>query len=236
MAEQNLPSSPHGGKLIQIRRAGVEDDATKELAENELKLQVSSQERSALRNLADGILSPLEGFMGCDDYSHVISEMRLSNGVPWTIPLLLHAPEDFRVAEGDQVTLVDETDGTPLALFNFKEEFRIKKQEHAMKVFGTTEIEHPDVARIYRSHERILGGRVKLVVKQQSKFDSYALTPKETRRIFQERAWKTILAFQTRNAPHIGHEYVQKTGLTFADGIFINPVLGKKKPGDFKDR
>jgi sulfate adenylyltransferase len=66
-------------------------------------------------------------------------------------------------------------------------------------------------------------------------YADYTLTPKETRILFSEKGWNTVVAFQTRNAPHINHEYLQKSALALVDGLFINPVLGKKKTGDFKD-
>jgi len=84
-------------------------------------------------------------------------------------------------------------------------------------------------------NESIIGGKITLLENEQREFDNYNLTPKETRFLFKEKGWKEIVAFQTRNPPHIGHEYVQKTALTFVDGIFINPIIGKKKTGDFKD-
>ena len=64
---------------------------------------------------------------------------------------------------------------------------------------------------------------------------SFRLTSAETRVLFREKGWRTVVGFQTRNIHHLGHEYVQKTALTFVDGLFINPVIGKKKAGDFKD-
>ena len=83
--------------------------------------------------------------------------------------------------------------------------------------------------------DHFIGGNIILINKEKRNFDDYNLTPKETRILFEEKGWKEIVAFQTRNPPHLGHEYVQKTALTFVDGIFINPIIGKKKPGDFKD-
>jgi sulfate adenylyltransferase len=123
-----------------------------------------------------------------------------------------------------------------VGLLEFGELFSISKKEYAKKVFGTEDEAHPGVAKTYASSDRVVGGKLKSVVKfDKGPFENFTLSPKETRVLFKEKGWKDIIAFQTRNAPHIGHEYVQKTGLAFADGIFINPVLGKKKAGDFTD-
>jgi sulfate adenylyltransferase len=83
--------------------------------------------------------------------------------------------------------------------------------------------------------DKFIGGNIILLENEKREFDEYNLTPRETRILFREKGWGEIVAFQTRNPPHLGHEYVQKTALTFVDGILINPIIGKKKPGDFKD-
>jgi sulfate adenylyltransferase len=83
--------------------------------------------------------------------------------------------------------------------------------------------------------DKFIGGNIILLSSKKRPFDNYHLNPRETRILFKEKGWREIVAFQTRNPPHLGHEYVQKTALTFVDGIFINPIIGKKKPGDFKD-
>ncbi len=83
--------------------------------------------------------------------------------------------------------------------------------------------------------EVLLGGPVDLLEMTPTPFDRWKLSPKETRVLFEAKGWRTVVGFQTRNTPHIGHEYVQKAALTFTDGLFINPVIGRKKKGDFKD-
>ena len=103
------------------------------------------------------------------------------------------------------------------------------------KVFGTTDPAHPGVAKVMGMKDVLLAGKVDLVTMAPTPFDRWKLTPKETRVLFKDKGWRTVVGFQTRNTPHIGHEYVQKAALTFTDGIFINPVIGKKKKGDFKD-
>ncbi|MFX1598702.1 MAG: sulfate adenylyltransferase, partial [Promethearchaeota archaeon] len=109
------------------------------------------------------------------------------------------------------------------------------KEDYAKKVFGTTDSSHPGVAKVMQSNDTLIGGEIELINSTDNPFLHYALRPIETRVLFKERGWRTVVGFQTRNAPHMGHEYVQKTALTFVDGLFINPVIGKKKPGDFKD-
>ncbi|HZW55653.1 MAG TPA: sulfate adenylyltransferase [Nitrososphaerales archaeon] len=230
-----MASVPHGGKLVQIElMKGDSRDKAKDLSEA-IKVKISFETRIQIFNISNGILSPLNGFMGSEDCQNVIDNMRLANDTPWTIPVLLHVPEEFAAGNGDEITLVDESD-TPVAQLVFEELYKINKREYAMKVFGTEEEAHPGVAKTYAASDRILAGKLKAVTKYENNaFENYTLVPKETRVLFKEKGWKDVIAFQTRNAPHIGHEYVQKTALAFADGIFINPVLGKKKAGDFKD-
>ncbi len=231
-----MAPAPHGGRLVQIAQIEASPEKTKELSEN-LKVVISNETRVAIFNISNGILSPLSGFMSFNDYENVLDSMRLSDDTPWTIPLLLHVPEDFKAGTGDEITLVNQADGSPAAVVSFEESFSISKREYAKKVFGTEDEAHPGVAKIYSMSSKVVSGRIRAVSKfpLNSVFERFTLTPKETRILFQEKGWKDIIAFQTRNAPHIGHEYVQKTALAFADGIFINPVLGKKKQGDFKD-
>ena len=109
------------------------------------------------------------------------------------------------------------------------------KGEFAEKVFLTTDKAHPGVTKVYRLGECLLGGSIEMFGKVEPPFSRFYLRPVETRVLFKERGWRSVAGFQTRNVPHLGHEYVQKTALTFVDGIFINPVIGKKKSGDFKD-
>jgi sulfate adenylyltransferase len=228
-----MVSIPHGGRLVRLEAAEPNRERMKEFAEGP-SLQVSDEAAVTVDNIAKGVLSPLEGFMGEADYRSVIQSMRLSNDAPWTIPILLNVPEPAPVSVKDEATLVD-SNGLPLGVLEVEELFRISKGEYARKVFGTEDAAHPGVAKVQASSGLVAGGRLKSVVTRKTPFDDVTLSPMETRVLFREKGWKDVIAFQTRNAPHIGHEYVQKMALLTADGLFINPVLGKKKPGDFRD-
>jgi sulfate adenylyltransferase len=227
---------PHGGKLVDRVLVGEcrKDilDASRALP----KLRISDESVSDVENIATGVFSPLEGFMGKADLRSVLNEMRLPNDLPWTIPIVLDAePEEAaRFKEGKDILLENES-GRPIAVLHLEEKYRYDRDELAEKVFLTMDRAHPGVAKVAGMKDVLLAGPLDLLEISPTPFDRYKLSPKETRILFREKGWKTIVAFQTRNTPHIGHEYVQKTALTFTDGVFVNPVIGKKKKGDFKD-
>jgi len=227
---------PHGGKLVDR----VLDGACREdfLASSRglPKLTINDESVSDVENICRGVFSPLEGFTGKADFRNILNEMRLPNDLPWTIPIVLDVdPEEaVKFKEGKDVLLVSES-GRPVAVLHLEEKYQYDKDELAEKVFLTMDRAHPGVAKIAGMKDVLLAGPLDLLEVSPTPFDRYKLSPKETRILFREKGWKTIVAFQTRNTPHIGHEYVQKTALTFTDGVFVNPVIGRKKKGDFKD-
>ena len=228
-----MASQPHGGKLVQVRQHA--DHSAFSGFSGGQKIRVGEEMRQTVANLASGVYSPLDGFMGEDEYLGVIDQMRLPSDVPWTIPILLTPPEIPKAKAGDELLIVDQKD-EPLAVLEYGGSFAFSKKEYAIKVFGSEDEKHPGVAKIYAGLDRAVSGRLKSAARQDyGRFSDYTLTPKETRVLFAERGWKTVVAFQTRNAPHINHEYLQKSALALVDGLFVNPVLGKKKPGDFQD-
>jgi sulfate adenylyltransferase len=228
--------NPHGGKLVS-RVLG--DDAKCELLEKAHslpKIALDSESLSDVGNIATGVFSPLEGFMGRDDFQHVLRHMRLGSDLPWSIPIVLDVDKGQASAlkVGKDIVLADEAGG-PMAVLHLEEKYEFDKEEMARLVFQTTDALHPGVAKVLAMKDVLLGGKIDLIKEPPTPFERYKLSPRETRVLFKEKGWRTIVGFQTRNTPHIGHEYVQKAALTFVDGIFINPVIGKKKKGDYKD-
>jgi sulfate adenylyltransferase len=232
----NLVSSPHGGKLVDLVAKEDEKEALLKEAKELNSLRINDESVIDLVNIAHGVYSPLEGFMVSEDFDNVVEDMRLSNDTPWTIPIVLDVSKDeiLNIKEGDDVVLLQDNK-LPLALMHVEEIYKYNKKKFAFRVFKTTDSNHPSVYKILNMKELLIGGKIKLIQNPSLKFEKYTLFPKETRVLFNEKGWRTIVAFQTRNAPHIGHEYLQKTALSFTDGVFINPVIGKKKAGDFRD-
>lgn len=227
---------PHGGRLVNRMLKGIDRRRAIEAAKELPKLGIGQESAMCAENIAKGVFSPLEGFLSSDDYENVLDQMRLANDLPWTIPIVLDAStEEVKgVRGGDQIVLTMDGFG-PVALMNVEEVYSFEKKRLAKRVFKTTDSRHPGVARTLGMKDVLVGGQIGLIEAPKSRFRRYALSPIETRVLFKARGWRTIAGFQTRNVPHLGHEYVQKTALAFVDGIFINPIIGTKKRGDFKD-
>ena len=230
-----MVSRPHGGRLVELIARGRRRERLLREAEEMPRIPLNDGLAADTVNIAHGVYSPLEGFLGSDDLYHVLHDMRLSDDTPWTIPITLDAPRETVEAlrEGDEAALYYH--GRPLAVMRIEEIYTWDKEEYCRLVFKTVDRNHPGVAKTMKREEYFIAGRIELIDEPPEPFEKYRLWPKETRVLFQAKGWRTIAGFQTRNVPHRGHEYVQKAALTFVDGLFINPLVGWKKPGDYRD-
>lgn len=219
----------HGGKLI--------NRITKADSSGLYSIIISDDLANDVENIADGVFSPLEGFLGKKDFENVISKGRLSNGLAWTIPIVLDVDKStaVKIKKASKITLQN-SQGVQIAILHVKEIFRFDKEKTAKEVYGTIDSSHPGVAKTMSMQEYLVGGKIDYIQRpEESEIRKYRLTPLQTREIFAKAGWKTIVAFQTRNPPHVAHEMLQKASITTRDGVFVNPVIGKKKSGDFVD-
>ena len=214
--------NPHGGELVD--RTGERPDGLDSLE----TIALTSRELSDLDLLASGALSPLEGFMGAEDYEQVVAEMRLASGLPWALPVCLAVDA---APKGDRVALADES-GRPVAVLEVEGVFDYDRDREAERCFGTSDGEHPGVARLYEQKPRYLSGRVTVFERATPAYPELALDPAETRAEFARRGWKRIVGFQTRNPIHRAHEYLTKGALETVDGLLVHPLVGDTKSDD----
>ncbi|MHC1601076.1 MAG: sulfate adenylyltransferase [Candidatus Nezhaarchaeales archaeon] len=230
-----MVSKPHGGKLVNRVISGRRRDHLLEEAAELPRIELNESLASDLMNIAHGVYSPLEGFLLQNDYLHVLHDMRLSDDTPWTIPIILDVDpsEVAGVKPGDDIALSYK--GQVMAIMKVEEIYGWDKKEYCQCVFKTIDPGHPGVVKTMNRKELLIGGVIDLLNEIPEAFESYRLWPIETRVLFEARGWRTIAGFQTRNVPHLGHEYVQKAALTFVDGLFVNPLVGWKRKGDYRD-
>lgn len=229
MAKSNGIAKPLGGKLVNR----ITTKNTSEL----YSFSVSEDVANDIENIADGIFSPLEGFLGQNDFENVVSHGRLANGIPWTIPIVLDVDNSTGKKLKDAAdVLLKNPQGNGFAILHVEELYSLDKEKTAKGVYGTLDTKHPGVAKTMAMNDSLVGGTIDYIKRPDESFiRKYRKTPTETRADFGKFGWKTIVAFQTRNPPHVAHEILQKTALTTRDGLFVNPLIGKKKSGDFTD-
>ena len=219
----------HGGKLVNR----VTDADPSGL----FSVDISPDLANDVENIADGIFSPLEGFLNQQDFESVISKGRLANGIAWTMPTVLDVDDDTgkKMKEAGNV-LLKNPEGTGIAILHVEDVYSYDKQVTVNGVYGTNDESHPGVAKTNSMNDFLVGGKIDYIQKQnETEIRKHRMTPSQTRELFEKAGWKTIVAFQTRNPPHVAHEMLQKNAITTRDGVFVNPLIGKKKSGDFKD-
>lgn len=197
------------------------------------KIRVSEEAIQEAKNIVDGFYAPLEGFLSEADLASVLEKMRLTGGEVWPMPIVLDvdAKNVQKISKESAIIVANGKDEFILKNISI---FPLDKKSFSENLFGTTDLNHPGVARVWKMKNFLIGGKLESWQKH-FKPGALHLTPEEAREIFHKNKWANVVAFQTRNPPHRSHEYLQKTALELVDGILINPVVGPKKSGDFRD-
>ncbi|MEG4321474.1 MULTISPECIES: sulfate adenylyltransferase [unclassified Microcoleus] len=234
MSQHSDRIAPHGG--ILVNRIATLDQRQEffDKAESLPRVQLSDRSISDLQMIAIGALSPLKGFMPEADYRSVVKEMRLSNGLPWSIPITLPVSQAVAdtLTEGTLVRL-DSPAGEFVGILELAEKYRYSKEEEALNVYRTDDLKHPGVQVVDQSGPVNLAGEVWLLERELDvRFPQYQIDPAKSRMLFKEKGWKTIVGFQTRNPIHRAHEYIQKCALETVDGLFLHPLVGTTKDDD----
>ncbi len=222
--------APHGGTLVD--RTASQDEAKKLLAGAASLPRIPLSDRSIcdVICIATGAYSPLTGFMGSADYRSVVDSMRLSNGLIWSMPIVLPVG-NADIKAGASAALTDEN-GDVVAVIDVQEVFQGDPAREAEKVYGTSDNAHPGVAAVLEAGPRYAAGPITLVKMPAPQFPAETMTPAQTRAKFASLGWRTIVAFQTRNPVHRAHEYLQKVALEIVDGLLLHPLVGKTKGDD----
>jgi len=232
MSESNL-IKPHGAdKLRILLLEGKEKEEELKKAESLPKITMSSRETGDLIMMGIGGFTPLEGFMGHDDWKGVAQDMKMTNGTFWPIPVTLSYDE--KLDPGKEVTLLSGDTGEIMGTMKVTESYQIDKDFECKHVYGTTDNEHPGVKMVKAQKQYNIAGPVKVLSESYfpTEFGDIYMRPAESRKIFADRGWRTIAALQLRNPMHRSHEYLAKIAVEVSDGIFIHQLVGKLKPGD----
>ena len=230
-----LLNEPHGGKLIQQFSS---------FSEQEIRhlpfVYIDEKSITDVLQICEGTYSPVNRFMCVDEIKSVLETNSLRDGLAWTLPILLQIKSNKyeKIPMTGTIALKEEGKEAVIAVMEVeKSEKLIDLNNQIINWFGTEDKNHPGLKDILSRGDIVLSGKP-FIVKEKAKYlrSEYELTPKQTRALFHTYGWHKIIGFHTRNAPHKGHEYIQKTALdrVNADSLFISPVMGIKKKGDFR--
>ncbi|MEM3431537.1 MAG: sulfate adenylyltransferase [Candidatus Micrarchaeia archaeon] len=213
------------------------------------KIPIREQIAHECISLSYGFFTPLQGFMGREDLEGVSKENTLTDGTVWSIPIVFDLSEEelkkYDIKEGESVLLSYQNE--PLAIFDIDEIYKYDKKDLARNVYGTSDIKHPGVKRTLDYKDNFIGGKVTLVnePKFNEPYASFWKTPLQHREMFKQKGWEHIVAHQTRNVPHTGHEWLMKfawfaanedlTVDTIKTGVLVNCIIGEKRKGDYID-
>ncbi len=229
--------SPHGAKALKpLLLPETERAEEAKRAEHLKKVPLSSREVSDLFMLAMGAYTPLEGFMGEEDWRTCCVDMSLADGLFWPIPITLSCETDLAdgIRVGEEVALLDGSNGEILGVLAVSEKYKIDKPLECSRVFRTADPKHPGVRKVMEQGPVNLAGGLLALSEGHfpSTYKGLYHRPAETRALFQEKGWSRVAAFQTRNPMHRSHEHLAKIAIEVCDGVLIHQVLGALKPGD----
>jgi len=230
---------PHGSaELKPLLLAAEERDEELRKAQTLRRVPMTTRETSDLIMMGIGAFTPLDGFMGGDDWKAVCADYRMpsKNGLFWPIPITLSAAQDLAdsIAVGEEVALWDLETESILGTMRVTEKYAIDKEYECKEVFRTTDIEHPGVRKVMAQGPVNLAGPVKVLSESYypEMFPAIYQRPAEARRIFEQRGWSTVAALQLRNPMHNSHAYLAWIAIEVCDGVYIHQLIGKLKPGD----
>ncbi|MDG5775381.1 sulfate adenylyltransferase [Haloarculaceae archaeon H-GB2-1] len=226
-------NEPHGGRLVD-RVTDDDPEAFGVGSADQPRIHLSPKTFKDAMNVATGRFSPLKGFLTRNDFLKVAHDMTLEDGTVWPLPIVLDVDgEKATSLEPDQRATLCDPNGDPVGVIDVEEVYKYNKSEAAEAVFGTDDEDHPGVASFKSRDDFLVGGPITMF--DPHRHNGHDLLPAESRVLFRKKGWDTVVGFQTRNAPHRAHEYIQKSAMEFVDGLFVQPKLGDKKIGDYSD-
>lgn len=225
---------PHGGRLVDRVASDEHVAQLREEVSDGPVIQLTNAQFQDVINITTGRFSPLTGFMSRNDFLKVVHDMTLEDGTTWSLPVTLDIGPDLAadLVPGQKVGL-ESPDENLVAALEVDEVYKYNKEETARHIYGTNDRSHPGVEKHVNSGDFLVGGDIFSF--DEHRYNDFDLFPAETRVLFERNGWETVVGFQTRNAPHRAHEYIQKSALEHTDGLLVQPKLGYKKPGDYRD-
>ncbi len=230
---------PHGSpELRPLLLDGEARDEELKKAKGLKRVPMTSRETGDLIMMGIGAFTPLDGFMGRDDWRGACETMALPcrNGLFWPIPITLSTTTDVAssIRLGEEVALWDVETDSLMGTMKVNDKYSVDKEYECRRVFSTTDEAHPGVQKVMEQAAVNLGGSIKVLSESYypKMFEGIYQRPAEARKLFDDRNWSTVAALQLRNPMHNSHAYLAWIAIEVCDGVYVHQLVGKLKPGD----
>jgi len=221
---------PYGSEELFINV--ISRDTLEQISSSEhVKLCLSDSDLADCYRLSDGSLTPVDSFMGREEVNSLLQNGTLLSGIYFPIPILRAIPKDI-FNKKPECLLICKSGGEPKGYIEVSEYFTHDEESISKFIFNRSSGHHPGVARFQNQGNHYVSGKV-YMLKDSGELSKYCYSPTELRQIIKDKSIKSIAGFQTRNVPHLAHEYLQRLALEMCDGLLINPILGWKKANDY---
>ena len=198
-----------------------------------MQLVISFDDYCKAYNLQIGVYNPLSCFVGSSDLISIAKELKLQDGSFFPLPIYMPLRDKDLSGSilGKRVDLIFENN--LVGFIEVLEVYEPDKDDLCMNIFGTKEIQHPGVKYFLNEPKYFISGKHTIFEPPDFTKEKYFMSPEQVKSEKLKRGFKSLAGFQTRNVPHRAHEHLQRTSLEICDGIFIHPLVGWKKSGDF---
>ncbi len=222
--------APHGGALVD--RIVADAGALTRRSAKRPRVVLDARELADLELVATGAASPLVGFATAEDYESILTYGRLASGVVWPIPFTLAIADDVRAEVGGELALFDAASRL-WGVLTITSVFTRDLPRELDAVYGTRDPAHPGVAETLARPTRLVGGPVDVLPLPANRpLARHRKTPRELRAEIEERGWRRVAGFHTRQPFHRGHEHLTKLALELTDGIVIHPSVEETRSDD----
>jgi sulfate adenylyltransferase len=227
--------TPYGDSLVDLSAKNGERAELISRLSSLPKIVLSQRNVCDFELLATGAFSPVDSFLGKNDYENVLERMRLANGKIFPVPITLSVNQFEGLRLDGECTLVDRYDN-PLGIIRVEEIYDWDWQREAFFVCGTKDSRHPLVAEMQSWGKYNVSGKITaLNLPRHYDFEEFRLTPSQVREMLQSLGKNNVVAFQTRNPLHRAHEEMIKRAAGTVDGaLLLHPVVGVTQRGDIE--
>lgn len=195
------------------------------------KLNLSLFQFHEIMNLKLGCYYPVKEFMDKKEFLSVLKSYKLKNNFFFPMPIFMDIGSEQKKKINNEKQIKLFYNKKLIGLFTDIQFYKLDKKNLLKSFFKTKNTDHPGVKNFLATKDFFINGKIKLSNDIMYNKKNY---PEYWKNLFKKKGIKKIGSFHTRNIPHKTHEWIIDKIIKKCGYIFIHPMTGKLKKGDFK--